>query len=977
MPALPSGTVTFLFTDIEGSTHLLQQAGAQYATLLSMHQALLRAACTAHEGHEVDTQGDAFLFAFARAPEAVAAAAAAQQALAAAEWPEGGVVRVRMGLHTGSPTLVRDHYVGLDVHRAARIAASGHGGQVLLSQTTCGLVEDALPDGVLLRDLGAHRLKDLQHPEHCYQLVVLGLPAEFPPLTTLDTYRHNLPLQPTPLLGRAELVAAVDALVRRDNVRLVTLTGPGGIGKTRVALQVAAELIEAFLDGVWLVRLSRLVDPVLVLPTIAQTLGLKEQGSQPLAQTLRDHVADRQLLLVLDNFEQVVGAAPEVAALLAASPGLCVLVTSRLPLRLRGEKVYPVPPLSLAAPGQGPLPPLDQLTQYAAVALFIARARDAQPDFVVTAANAPAIAEVCARLDGVPLAIELAAARARLLPPEALLARLAGHLHLLSGGPRDLEERQQTMRATLAWSEELLSPPERVLFRRLSVFVGGCTLEAAETVCVAPAGATPLEMDLLVGLGDLVDQSLVQQRAAGEEDGEPRFGMLHVIREYALERLEQLEASAGGDGGREVDALQAAHAAYFVALAEREWAAEEAGAAVDAVEAATHVERLEPEQDNLRAALIWLQAQAEAAGRASGAGHASARRVAIGRGGGVEAPVVQGLRLAGALLWSWAFRGQLGEGRAWLEAFLALDATLDAPLDRALDVSARGTAGKRTAADEPGSGPAPRAARRSGRTTAARSASLAFVRARALYAAGVLAYWQGDTVQAVLLLEQSLAGWQALDDRRGVGYALNNLGMALQDQGDLGRARACYEQSLALGRALRRQDLIGLPLSNLASLALTAGDLEQAAVYSEEALNVCLQAHDHVGAAGCLIVQALIAWRRGHLSRAATLAAEALVLHHGARDERHYGDGLEVCALILATQGRAQQAARLLGAATTARERIGMRRQLDKPTEGDLGAAVVAQARAALGEERWAAAFAVGRALPLDQAIAEALRAPE
>ncbi|HEV2238574.1 MAG TPA: adenylate/guanylate cyclase domain-containing protein, partial [Ktedonobacterales bacterium] len=431
MAQLPTGTVTFLFSDIEGSTRLLQLLGADYAHLLGQHQALLRAAVAAHAGAEVDTQGDAFFVAFATAPDAVAAAADATRALALHHWPQDARLQVRMGLHTGTPQLVGDHYVGLDVHRAARIAAAGHGGQVLLSEATRLLVEHALPEGVTLREVGAHRLKDLQQAEHLCQLVLPGLPADFPTLKTLDAHPHNLPIEPAPLLGRAEQVAAVGSLLQRADVRLVTLTGPGGVGKSRLAAQVAAELLEVFADGVWFVRLSRLTDPSLVVPTIAQTLGLKEMGSQPVAELLRAHLANRRLLLVLDNCEQVVGAAPEVAGLLAASPGLKVLATSRLPLHLRGERVYAVPPLPLATPGH--LLPVERLAQYAAVALFVERARDARPDFAVTAANAPAVAEICARLDGLPLAIELAAARIAVLPPEALLARLSARLKLLTG----------------------------------------------------------------------------------------------------------------------------------------------------------------------------------------------------------------------------------------------------------------------------------------------------------------------------------------------------------------------------------------------------------------------------------------------------------------------------------------------------------------------------------------------------------------
>jgi class 3 adenylate cyclase len=442
--ALPTGTVTFLFTDIEGSTRLQQRVGPAYATVRDTHHQTLRAAIAAHGVVEVDTQGDAFFVAFPTAPAAVTSAVDATRALATQDWPEGGVVRVRMGLHTGAPLLTPAGYVGLDVVRAARIAASGHGGQILLSEATRALVEDTLPDGVTLRDLGVFRLKDLSRPERLTQVVLAELPADFPPLKTLDAHPNNLPVEPTPLLGREEPVATLCAVLRREDVRLVTITGPGGIGKTRLSTQVAAEVVEDYPDGVWFVRLSRLTDPALVLPTIAQTLGLREHGGAPLAETLREHLRAKHLLLVLDNFEHVVDAAPAVSELLTACPGVKALVTSRTTLHLLGEREYALSPLALPDPGH--LPAVETLAQYAAVALFIERAQAARADFTVTAANAPAIAAICDRLDGLPLAIVLAAARVKVLPPEALLARLSAQLTILTGGARDADARQQTMR---------------------------------------------------------------------------------------------------------------------------------------------------------------------------------------------------------------------------------------------------------------------------------------------------------------------------------------------------------------------------------------------------------------------------------------------------------------------------------------------------------------------------------------------------
>ncbi|HEV2239021.1 MAG TPA: tetratricopeptide repeat protein [Ktedonobacterales bacterium] len=878
MAQLPTGTVTFLFSDIQGSTRLLQQLGDDYARALGEHQALLRAAFAAHGGAEVDTQGDAFFVAFPTVPRAVAAAADATRALAEHDWPQGATLRVRIGLHVGTPQLVGDHYVGLDVHRAARIAAAGHGGQVLLSQAACDLAEHTLPAGVTLRDLGPHRLKDLRQPERIYQLILPELPADFPPLKTLDDFLHNLPLQPTPLLDREEHLPALVALLRREHVRLVTLTGPGGIGKTRLSIQVAAELLDAFPDGVWFVRLSRLSDPALVVPTIAQVFNLKESAGQPIAEVLRDHVRAKRLLLVLDNFEQVVGAASEVAELLQASAGLRVLVSSRTPLHLRGERVYPVPPLPLATPDR--LPPLEQITQYAAVALFLERAQAVKPSFAITAANAPAIAEICARLDGLPLAIELAAARVRLLPPEALLARLATQPQLLSGGPRDMEARQQTMRATIAWSEDLLAPQERTLFRRLAVFVGGCTLEAAETVCLAPEGAEPLPLDVLDGLSSLVDHSLVQER---EEGGEPRFGMLHVIREYALERLQ-----ASGD----IVPLRQAHTSHMLALIEQ------AEHELTGPEAAAWLERLEIEHDNLRAALSWAREQGE---------------------------VETGMRLATAARRFWLARGYLREGRGWMERLLAPESAATAPAE---------------------------------------------LRARALIAGGWLAFWQGDYPAAKTWLEQALALGRAADDPQLTARALQGLGNIARSQGDWAQAAVWLEDMLATFRQLNEPRGIAVALNDLAIVAVGRRDLERAATSYAEALVLARQVGDRELIAACLVGLGDLALRRGDVVEAEALQHEALALYRDLGDLRRCAEGLEEVARTAGVAGRGERAARLLGAAAALRELRGAPQPPQERTDVE---EAVAGARAALGEEAWATAFAAGRTLSLEAAIAEVL----
>ncbi len=903
MPALPTGTVTFLFTDIERSTRLLQQLGPRYAEALGSHQTLLRAAFSSHHGREVDTQGDSFFVAFPRAGDALAAAAEAQRALAAHPWPDGATLRVRMGLHTGAPLVAAGRYVGLDVHRAARIAAAGHGGQVLLSQSTRDLAESDLPDGATLRDLGEHRLKDLQRPECVYQLLLPDLPADFPPLNTLDRARHNLPVQLTPLVGRDEAVRAVVALLARPDVHLVTLTGPGGIGKTRLALQVAAELVDAFADGVYLVALGPIADATLVPGTIAQTLGLREAGSTTSEESLKSYLAGRDVLLVLDNFEQVVGAGPGLVALLIECPRVKALVTSRIPLHLRGEHEFAVPALALPASrnkrGASRLatPPssaeLDALTQYAAVALFIERAQAVKRDFTVTNTNGPAIAEICARLDGLPLAIELAAARVKLVPPQALLARLSSRLKLLTGGPRDLPERQQTLRNTIAWSYDLLTPAEQVLFRRFSVFAGGSTLEAAETICSAPEGAPALAVDLFDGLGSLVDKSLLRQESEGADDaGEPRFHMLETIREFALE---ELAASA------EDHALHSAHLAYYLALAEESEPHMRSG------EEPRWLTQLEREHDNFRAALAWARDRGDA---------------------------VLGLRLAGALGHFWTKRGYLSEGREWLTALLSL----------------------------PGPGP----------TVPAGSVddAAAALRAKALYRAGDMALLQGDYAHATEWLEQSITLARSAGCLDVASDALNRLGIAAHLRGLADHAAEHWKASLALARELGDPRRIGPPVNNLGEDAYYRGDLDRAEALYEESLALSRQTGELHGMSVGTGNLGNIALRRGDVARAVAYFRECLALVVDNGDPRSIAESLEAVARGVAAAGDAERAARFLGAATATREAIGAPQPPNELAETE---ALIVPARAALGEDAWAAAFAAGRALPLDQAIREAL----
>jgi predicted ATPase/class 3 adenylate cyclase len=753
MPSLPTGTVTFLFTDIEGSTRLLEALGDAYPPVLERHHELLRAAISAGEGTEISTEGDAFFAVFPSAQRAVGAVADAQRALAAEAWPHGVTVRVRMGLHTGEGMLGGDSYVGLDVHRAARVAAAGHGGQVLLSGATQALASGSLPEGVTLSDLGLHRLKDLSRPEHLWQLEITGLPNDFPPPRTLDATPNNLPLQLTSFLGRRREVAEVRELLVAN--RLVTLTGPGGTGKTRLALQVAAEASDDHPDGVYFAALEPITRPELLLPTIAQAVGTPDPGGASV-QRLADHLGERRILLVLDNFEQVDAGAPLVGDVLAEAPGLTVLATSRSPLRIYGEREYPVPPLGLPDPRH--LPDLERFTQFESVALFVERAVAVKPDFVVDNANAPAVAEICVKLDGLPLAIELAAARIRVLTPQAILERLSDRLGLLSGGARDLPERQQTLRGAIAWSHDLLEEPDRSAFARISVFAGGATLEQIEEVCFEPADRW-MALDVVTSL---VDQSLIREDAAGDT---PRFRMLESIRQFAAEQL-----AAAGDA----EALRERHAAAILAFAE-------AGAPhVLGAEGRAWLDRYELERDNIRAAMAW----------ALDGGHTETA-----------------LRLLTACWRYWQIRGYLTEARSVAERALALPDATDFPEAREPALEAAGGIAYWQADWD------------TARAWYQETLDLARARnddraaANALYNMTFTFAWQPEAqVEARKVAQQSLEVNERLGDQAGIGRALWALASTYYFESDFDTAQALMERGLAIFREIDDRFMTGWTL---------------------------------------------------------------------------------------------------------------------------------------------------------------------
>lgn len=774
MRELPTGTVTFLFTDIEGSTRLLHELGEAYAGALAEHRLLLRRACTSHGGREVDTQGDALFVAFARATDALAAAAEGQQALGA------GPVRVRMGIHTGEPIVTEEGYVGLDVHRAARIAAAGHGGQILVSQSTRDLV--GARD---LRDLGEHRLKDLTQPERIYQLGV----GDFPPLKSLN--QTNLPVQPTLLVGRRRELDEILALLRDDGVRLLTLTGAGGSGKTRLALQAAAELVEDHPDGVWFVPLASVNDASLVLPAVATTLGAKDG--------LVEHLRGRRTLLLIDNFEQVVEAGPRLAELLRAAPQLAILATSRERLALAGEHEYVVPTLPLAD----------------AVALFTARARQLNPTFEPV----EQVSEICRRLEGVPLALELAAARVKVLTPEQILARLERRLDLLAGGARDLPERQRTLRKTIEWSYDLLDGEQRLLFARLGVYAGSFDLVAAEDMSDADLDA----------LQSLVDKSLLRHTEAG------RFFMLEMIREYALERLEQTGES---------ESIRRRHTEYFLSLAER------AAAELKGPDQTAWLSRLDSEHDNFRAALSWL----------GEAGEAQLK-----------------LRLTIALARFWYVRGHFSEARKWLDEVLAAEEMLAASVEQPAALRAQAlTAASAVALIQGDYG---EAIELSEQTLLLARAQQDLGRiANALSNLGAIVLAAGDSERAALLLEEAVTLSRELEEKPVAARAMNNLGDLALTVGDYAQAEALFEESLDLLRELGDTSNVARSLFNLGAAALRRGRYQDALSRFRESIALSRGIDDKEDLAWCLEGFAALAAAEGDAERAARLLGAAGVL---------------------------------------------------------------------------------------------------
>jgi predicted ATPase/class 3 adenylate cyclase len=786
--------VTFLFTDIEGSTRLWERHPVAMQTAVTWHVDLLRRTCATHRGVLYKTVGDGTQAAFAAAPDAVAAALAAQVGLRAAPCADAlGPLLVRMAVHAGEAEPRANDYLAAPLNRLTRLHALARGGQILLTEASYLLVRDALPAGASLRDLGEVRLRDLERVERTFALVHASLPDEAPlPLHERQALRNGPPTL-TAFLGRTAELAATKALLASPMVRLVTLTGPGGIGKSRLGLQVAQDLVRTFRDGVIFVDLAPLRDSDLVPTAIAAAIGLRETPGRSVCDVLVEYLAPRQILLLLDNFEHLLDGATVVADLLAAAEQVKVLVASRAPLGLRGEHEFSVPALGL--PELAGEQTLNALAVNEAVAFFTDRARIARPDFVLSEETAPMVAKICRQLDGLPLALELAAARLKMLTPAALLARLEQRLPLLTGGPRDAPLRQRTLRATIAWSYDLLTPAEQTLFMRLGIFTGGWDLDAVQAI-MQPMS----ELDVFDGLTSLVDESLVQR---DESAREMRFALLETVREFALERLRQ-------NGGQE-QSIAAAHAGYFLALTES------ARLGLVGIEQDVWLDRLDREDANIRAALTWT----------------------------IDTGVAEsGLRFARALWRYWTSRGRLVEGRSWLERALALpDVETASPVMRADAHNALGNL-----LGDIGEYPAARqhyeaalALRRGAEDTSEIAGTLNNL--------GTIAAWLGEYNEAVALYEQSLAIVQTRSDPFALALALSNLGDVRLAQGDFAEAWRLQVESLHLRE--QAKDALGCAYSiyNLGEIARLRGNRGDADQHLCESLRRFTSLGDRVGTA--------------------------------------------------------------------------------------------------------------------------------
>ena len=855
----PSGTVTFLFSDIESSTEKWEENADLMQVAFARQEAIMRKAMGENGGYVYKMIGDAFQVAFDTATQALTAAKTAQESLQSETWGSIGPIRVRMALHTGVVEERGDDYVGPILNRVARLMNAGHGNQVLLSQATYELVRDDLPEGVTLRDLGKHRLKDLTRPEQIYQLIALELTFDFPPLKTLDAHPNNLPLQLTSFIGRERELEEVKCKLAAS--RLVTLIGPGGTGKSRLALHVAADLIDRFAKGVWFIDFSTLTEPGLVPQSVAAVLSIREQGQRPLMETIGEKIGPNKLLLVLDNCEHLIEACALLAGtLLRVCPNLSILATSRESLRIGGETAILVWPLETPDPDH--LPAIELISQFDAVRLFIERSVAVSPDFQVNRQSTPKMALICYRLDGIPLAIELAAARVKSISVDVLLDRLDDRFRLLSKGDRTVLPRHQTLEAVIDWSYDLLTDDERALFRRLGVFAGGWTLEAAETLC---SGEGIEECNILDLMTELVDKSLVQ---IDRSQGGVRYRMLETVRQYALQKIST---------ENEIGELRSQFIEYYLKLVEdgekkSYWGGD-----------TSLPKHLAVDFDNFRIALTWCFEDIAKYGE-------------------------QGLRLAGTLWIVWWTFGYLNEGRFWLEK--AVKEVDSGGVPRAKALINLGCIAWQQADYQ--------------MANEYTKESLSIYRsqmtedihglANAIHIRGHVVFDQKDYFQARSLFEESLAKYRQLKDKENICLLVSDLGMVDYHEGNYQSATLRYTESMEIARD--QDDLINIAnnLLRIGDIARIKRDYESAAASYQESLEILRDMELNLDLASNLHKLGYIARFRGDFQRAAELFTESLTMQQSMGNKQGIIECFVGLAGLAAVTGRSAEAVQLFAA---------------------------------------------------------------
>ncbi|HLY25104.1 MAG TPA: adenylate/guanylate cyclase domain-containing protein [Aggregatilineales bacterium] len=922
VPDLPSGVVTFLFTDIEGSTQLWERHPQAMKSGLARHDQILREAVEAHNGVYVKTTGDGCLAVFASPEDAIRAASSAQQMLCAESWHEiaPDAVRARMSLHTGDAELRAGDYFGPTLNRTARLMSIGHGGQVLLSRATAELVNGKLYAGLSLLDLGDHRLKDLVRSERVYQLTVPDLPGSFPPIRSLDSFPNNLPVQLTSFIGRErELSESIRLL---ENTHLLTLIGPGGTGKTRLSLQIAAEHLHSFADGAWLLELAPLSDPVQIVPTLAALFSLREVEGVPLIAILMAYLHDKHLLLVLDNCEHLVEVCARLADdLLRACPKLKIVASSREALGIAGESVLRVPSLSL--PDEKYSTPSD-LLRCESAQLFVERARAAQSDFTVNERSVPAVALICQRLDGIPLALELAAARVAVFSPEQIATRLGDRFMLLTGGSRTALPRQQTLRALIDWSYDLLSEPERALLRGLSVFAGGWTFEAAEAVC----NDSDNGIDVMTLLPNLVNKSLVVVDDSGVDR---RYRLLETIRQYARDRLfEANEAAAARDK----------HLSFFVRYTGQ------AEIALRGSDIVVWLDRLEIEADNVRAALEW----------------------------GLEQHPEETLDLANHIGTYWTIRGEGGRNHetGWLQSLVARVAALPPVEGEA--------ARNRIRARSLGLSNAAYITIRLGDSTTGRAlADEAITLARLVDSPEVLGFalamyilssrFLGDLDGARHAVDEASVLAKQLNDKTYMGMNLVARAWIDNGSGDPARLQAYLAEARSLINVVQGTAAYSFFFS-FATIARLSGNLDEARMYLQNAVVLLPQFKSKQNDAMIYSELAHVERQAGNLDKALDSYRNTILRWKDLGHRAAIANQLECFAFIARAQDQFERTAKLLGAADLLRDATGAPMTDYERVEYD---GEIAALRAQLDQPTFEAEWAAGRAMTMDEAVQYAI----